>query len=76
MTYTFKRNKISGSYEVMKHNKIVKECNTKDEVCKYIGEHTEGKESQTDSSKKKKIIGFGDWVPSFMLKEGISKEKR
>lgn len=59
----------------MKHNKIVKECHTKDEACKYIGENTQGKSDKlTQQPKKKKIIGFGDWVPNFMLKEA-SKNK-
>ena len=67
--HTFKYNKDKGTYEVIRQNKVVKECRTMQEATSFIADK-EGVANVPAKPKlvKKDEVGFGKWgVPSYMM---------
>lgn len=81
MGYTFKYNRTKGTYEVMKDEKLDRECRTMQEAKTYIDSKGATPTPAHNSNKKKEqVVGFGEWgVPRFLMKAdsgnyGIDKE--
>ena len=68
--HTFKYNKEKGTYEVIKQNKVIKECRTMQEATSFIAEKEDAVANKPKLSVvKKEEVGFGKWgVPTFLMK--------
>jgi hypothetical protein len=76
-TYTFKRNKTKGCYEVYNGNVVEKECHTMGEAQEYISRKANNKrafEEEAQKKTKKPSTGFGHWgTPDYILKPASGK---